>query len=84
MADMSIELLLFAEVAQECGTPRLSVRCATGSTVDQLLDDLSERHAPIAVRRDVIAIAVNESYVKLDHVLHDGDTIAIIPPVSGG
>ena len=84
MADMSIELLLFAEVARECGTQRLSVPCEAGSTVDQLLAGLTESHPQIAARREVIAVAVNECYVNRDHVLHDGDTIAIIPPVSGG
>jgi len=29
-------------------------------------------------------IAVNEEYASSDQVLKEGDTVAIIPPVSGG
>jgi len=27
---------------------------------------------------------VNQEYVFSDHPLHDGDEVAVIPPVSGG
>lgn len=36
-----------------------------------------------AVLRSV-AVAVNEVYAKSEHVLADGDMVAILPPVSGG
>ena len=29
-------------------------------------------------------LAVNRSFVPLDHKLNDGDEVAVIPPVSGG
>ena len=29
-------------------------------------------------------IAVNESYVRPDELLHEGDELAFIPPVAGG
>lgn len=31
-----------------------------------------------------MAIAVNREYAKADQVLHDGDEVALLPPVSGG
>jgi len=31
-----------------------------------------------------IAIAVNRDYAKLTDVLHEGDEVALLPPVSGG
>lgn len=31
-----------------------------------------------------LAVAVNREYAGVDHVLHDGDEVALLPPVSGG
>ncbi|MBI4498216.1 MAG: MoaD/ThiS family protein [Chloroflexi bacterium] len=31
-----------------------------------------------------LMLAVNAEYVRPDHPLHDGDEVALIPPVSGG
>ena len=31
-----------------------------------------------------LVVAVNGEYVPMDHVLADGDEVALIPPVSGG
>ncbi len=30
------------------------------------------------------AVAINENYAEDDEVINDGDTVVIIPPVSGG
>jgi molybdopterin synthase sulfur carrier subunit len=84
MAEMTLEVLLFADVAQTCGTDRLSTTCPQGSTVDQLLTLLIVHHPELASKRDAVAVAVNECYVECDHILQDGDTVALIPPVSGG
>jgi molybdopterin converting factor small subunit len=32
----------------------------------------------------VLVCAVDEEYVPSEHVLRDGDHVALIPPVSGG
>jgi molybdopterin synthase catalytic subunit/molybdopterin converting factor small subunit len=57
--------------------------CA-GGTVAALLAALRSegRLQPDALRS--AAIAVNEEYVAMDTLLHDGDKVAILPPVSGG
>ncbi len=55
-----------------------------GASVGQLLAALQDegRIPPAALRS--AAIAINEEYAALDCVLHDGDEVAILPPVSGG
>ncbi len=32
----------------------------------------------------VVRVAVNQDYVGHDHPLHDGDEVALFPPVTGG
>lgn len=31
-----------------------------------------------------IAVAVNQGYARAEDILHDGDEVAFLPPVSGG
>jgi len=57
------------------------------ATVSDLLDWLAARspgHAQALAARDVVRVAVNQSYVKLDHPVADSDEIALFPPVTGG
>jgi molybdopterin synthase catalytic subunit len=44
--------------------------------------DLLQRYEHEAFRS--AAVAVNQEYAPLDHALHEGDEIALLPPVSGG
>ena len=84
MAQLNLELLLFTDVAQICGTDRLPLTCPPDSTVEHLLGLVIDAHPDLAARRASLAVAVNERYVDRDHRLQDGDTVALIPPVSGG
>jgi MoaE-MoaD fusion protein len=57
-----------------------------GSTVADLLDCLRSRlpaHAPLASLQG-IAVSVNAEYAQATHVLHEGDEVGLLPPVSGG
>jgi molybdopterin synthase sulfur carrier subunit len=52
-----------------------------------LLDWLRRRspgHAAALADEAVIRVAVNQTYVKLDHPVADGDEVALFPPVTGG
>jgi molybdopterin synthase catalytic subunit/molybdopterin converting factor small subunit len=55
-----------------------------GETVNELLGALLlEGHiSPVALQS--VAIAIEGEYAARDTVLHDGDEVAILPPVSGG
>ena len=81
---MRCEVLLFAQLAEETGRDRLTVDLPGGATADDALAALASAHAPIGRMRDTLAVAVNERYCDGGRALHDGDTIALIPPVSGG
>ena len=55
--------------------------------VAKLLDWLAARspgHAQALAARDVVRVAVNQSYVRTDHPVRKDDEIAIFPPVTGG
>ncbi len=54
-----------------------------GATVGEAAAILSEKYPRLGSSLGV-RLAVNRTYVALDHVLADGDEVAVIPPVSGG
>ncbi len=81
---MQCHVLLFAQLAEAIGSDRLMIELPEGATVADALAVLSKAHEAIATTANAIAVAVNEQYCATTAVLSDGDTIALIPPVSGG
>jgi molybdopterin converting factor subunit 1 len=81
---MRCEVLLFANAAEAVGRDRLTIELPDGATLADALDTLSSEHTAIADLRPTLAVAVNERYGSASTTLNDGDTIALIPPVSGG
>ncbi|MEB4594170.1 MULTISPECIES: molybdopterin converting factor subunit 1 [Bacillus amyloliquefaciens group] len=76
-----IKVLLFAGLAEQAGTPviELDEKETVASAVKTLL---KERYGLQTI--DNAMIAINETYVKDNSIVTEGDTIAFIPPVSGG
>ena len=81
---MTVEVLLFAQLAEAIGKTRVTVELADDATVADALATLATKHAVIAAMQDRIAIAVDETYARPETVLRAGQIIALIPPVSGG
>ena len=81
---MRCTVLLFAQLAEDLGKDQLTLDVANGATVADALAALAEEHEAIAAVRITLAVAVNEQYCRLTTVLQDGDTVALISPVSGG
>ena len=77
-------MLLFAALREAAGTRRLSLTIGPGLCAADVLASLSERLPNSRELLNRSALAVNEEYAAGDIALHDGDTVAVIPPVSGG
>lgn len=77
---MVIQLKMFGgldEYLPEKTTP-YSAEAVDGSTIGDLLDTFG-------VPRDRPRVLfVNSRHAHLDHVLQDGDVLAVFPPVAGG
>ncbi|KEK24524.1 molybdopterin converting factor subunit 1 [Bacillus gaemokensis] len=76
-----IQVLLFAHLQEEAGTSALKID-GGNITVTELKEILTKEHH-LAVSEQVM-VAVNEEYANADDKIHDGDIVALIPPVSGG
>jgi molybdopterin converting factor subunit 1 len=80
---MTVTVLLFASYAESIGKNQLALDLPAGSTSGDVLDHVQVLRG--AARLPLAPLlAVNERYVRRDHVLSAGDEVAIIPPVAGG
>jgi molybdopterin converting factor subunit 1 len=86
---MNIQVLLFASAREAAGTGRIDLPLPEGCDTDQLRQILAEKYPPLAslvLDQDSITLALNEEYVASGQTLplKMGDTVALIPPISGG
>jgi molybdopterin converting factor subunit 1 len=81
---MHITIRLFAILKDRAGSGELSLDVPPSSTVSIASAEIATRLPAIADLLPKIAFAVNREYAKPDTILHEGDELALIPPVSGG
>jgi molybdopterin synthase sulfur carrier subunit len=80
---MTITLLLFASYADALGASSLDVDLPRESTVGDLLSSIRARPGAERLPPSPL-VAVNQRYAAMESVVHDGDEVALIPPVAGG
>ncbi len=81
---MRVRLLLFAVLRDITGMDELQLELADGARPVDVWETLRGRYAALAAYMAPPMTAVNEEYTGPAVVLRDGDTLAFIPPVSGG
>jgi molybdopterin converting factor subunit 1 len=81
-SQICVHVRLFASYREAAGTNRLDAPLPGNARVRDLLAAL-EPQLP-ALSRAPGLVAVNHTYVTAETELHDGDEVALIPPVSGG
>ncbi|WP_077617279.1 molybdopterin converting factor subunit 1 [Bacillus sinesaloumensis] len=76
-----ITILFFAHLQDLAGTDRITLK-VNDIKVTALKKLLANEHG--INNLDEIMFAINEEYAVDDDVVKAGDTVALIPPVSGG
>ncbi len=79
----TVTVKLLGPARDLAGEPQIALDVAPGATVGAVAGMLAERYPKLGAALG-IRLAVNRAYVALDHVLKEGDEVAVIPPVSGG
>jgi molybdopterin converting factor subunit 1 len=80
---MTVTLLLFASYADALGVSSLDMELPRESTVAELLTAIRSRQGAELLPPTPL-VAVNQTYASPDTIVHDGDEVALIPPVAGG
>ncbi len=79
---MQVRVLPFGVLKDWLGMPAADIELSAGATVTQLLDHLSAGRPGAALSG--IAVSVNAEFADPTRILHDGDEVGLLPPVSGG
>lgn len=81
---LNTRVKLFAMLKEKAGTSELHLELPEASTVADLRAEVARSFPELPVSAAAAMVAVNAEYVEESHLLHDGDEVALIPPVSGG
>ena len=82
---MTVVVLYFAALRELLGTSEETISGLPSPLgVRQLAERLAQRHPRLVPHLGSVRFAVNETFVNMSAEIVDGDTIALIPPVSGG
>lgn len=76
---MKIHVKYFASFREKAGKREEEFECVPGTRLQPLVDTLKEKYG-FGPR---ILISLNHEFGKNEE-LHDGDVVALFPPVSGG
>ncbi|MBK8206024.1 MAG: molybdopterin converting factor subunit 1 [Planctomycetes bacterium] len=81
---MKVTILYFAHLPERTGTREETRDVPDGTSAGQLRTLLEAAHPELAGALQSCRIAINEEFVRDATPLADGQTVAFIPPVSGG
>jgi molybdopterin synthase sulfur carrier subunit len=77
-----VRVRLFAALREQAGSSEVE---ASGSTVGEIVDELSERYGDRFARiAEVGSFVLNGERAHRDMPVVEGDEVALLPPVSGG
>lgn len=81
---MRVRVLVFGVLKELIPETSASLELPEGARVRQMLDHYRKIFAEREALWRSLAVAVNREYVSAEHMLKDGDEVALLPPVSGG
>ncbi len=81
---MLVTVKLFAQLREAAGAAEATLELMTGDTGEFIRAELGTRFPGMGPLLGSARLAVNEEYAPWTAAIGAGDTVALIPPVSGG
>ncbi|MGB2695127.1 MAG: molybdenum cofactor biosynthesis protein MoaE [Dehalococcoidia bacterium] len=81
---MNVKVRLYAGLSELLGARSVTLEVADAATAADLRDQLSREYPAVSPFLHTLVCAIDEEFVPWEQGLHDGDDVALIPPVSGG
>jgi molybdopterin synthase sulfur carrier subunit len=82
--NLRVKVLFFGRVRELTGLAEESLDMPAGATLSDLFDRYAQRFPKLASFRASLVASQNEEFAAWDTPLAEHDTIAFLPPVSGG
>jgi MoaE-MoaD fusion protein len=82
--DVQVRVLFFGLLTDLIGRRSDTLSLPPGATVRDLLAHYQSNFPRLNGLVSSLAISINQTYVPMSSVLHEGDEVALLPPVSGG
>jgi molybdopterin synthase sulfur carrier subunit len=79
-----VKVLFFGRLKEIIGRSEESLDAAGASTIEQLFALYAARHPELTKFRPSLVASRNQEFAAWDTLLHSGDEVAFLPPVSGG
>lgn len=81
---MKLRVLFFSVLRDITGAAEVALELPAGSTMADLLAQIESRWPKLRDWQNSLLLALDQTFVKRDALLHDGGEVAIMPPVQGG
>jgi molybdopterin synthase sulfur carrier subunit len=81
---ITITVKLFAAYQEAYGLSELTLEFPLETPVWQVLERLSREHPELEQWREMTRFGINLEFATPETILHNGDEVVLIPPVSGG
>jgi molybdopterin synthase catalytic subunit len=81
---VTVHVRLFAGLRQLAGDRDIELALPAGATLGTLRERLVEEYPVLEAFLATFVCAVAEEVQPAEYVLHDGDVVDVIPPISGG
>jgi molybdopterin synthase catalytic subunit/molybdopterin converting factor small subunit len=84
LSTMRVQVLFFGQLKDLTGRSSESLPLGDRATLHDVLAHYSQKYPSIDKLAPSLALSLNQAYATRDAALHDGDEVALLPPVSGG
>ena len=81
---MKVRAEFYSRLKEIVGASALELSLPENASVNDLFEQLKERYPQLRDFEKSVLFGVGVEFVDRNHVLNDGDVIAIMPPVQGG
>lgn len=81
---MIVKVLYFASAQGLANLRSEDMRLRDGSSVKEMAAEMLRLHPALRTIEPTIRYSVNFELTEINSQLHDGDEVAVLPPVAGG